>query len=682
MQKQSFSFKTAKFQSINSESGTQQKRDLQMRKESLKTRSKYDLLKNSVEKLLNARSQNKQNIEAKSKLLQKSQTSLKAMEDLVSDLSKAKVKWEAVSQSEMARLAKLKSRSDALDQELLGMKTLLTEVEEKSALMKEAVEVLKQRVSGDQKRYEEYVDQVQILQNENQNQEDHLAKVNAQLNEKEKKRTDLEREIKEKQELLQSLFASIQETVERTRQKRDQIYSEQEKIGRLADVINSSKVQLEDLLSNERKSSVAVESLENTIENVRTQRKQTENDIGYIEREINDFRQHKDGYEAFRFKDALEKLKIKAGVDNNNEMDTTKISSLAQKLQMKEKYHRELKETLTEVFSEYEALSKTQTELDEVRAVCLSNIDKMGGEISELAVLREQLNQFLEDGESQSVLLRAEIEECHQTLQNLNAEIYSLELESDQSLTNAKQLVEDLNVQIDKATNEEKSLSEMIAKEELTIATLLQELEKKKEEKITQEQYVKNYEMKLSMLREEHINLQASVNNLEKEIADAQAVGRNIKDTIYEKQTIMQKLSQEVGLMEDFDLHKSIEELKLQALKEMESYQQEISKKYQDMYEMEKQALTNKKKEVASKLQALQENYQKSLQDLDNAIQSLSEKLQSGNVEDVKVPEKRKSDPLEMPFTEPLFSINFDDDLFTDNETAKEKNFDFFDEDY
>lgn len=98
------------------------------------------------------------------------------MEDLVSDLSKAKVKWEAVSQSEMARLAKLKSRSDALDQELLGMKTLLTEVEEKSALMKEAVEVLKQRVSGDQKRYEEYVDQVQILQNENQNQEDHLAK--------------------------------------------------------------------------------------------------------------------------------------------------------------------------------------------------------------------------------------------------------------------------------------------------------------------------------------------------------------------------------------------------------------------------------------------------------------------------------------------------------------------------
>lgn len=260
---------------------------------------------------------------------------------------------------------------------------------------------------------------------------------------------------------------------------------------------------------------------------------------GYIEREINDFRQHKDGYEAFRFKDALEKLKIKAGVDNNNEMDTTKISSLAQKLQMKEKYHRELKETLTEVFSEYEALSKTQTELDEVRAVCLSNIDKMGGEISELAVLREQLNQFLEDGESQSVLLRAEIEECHQTLQNLNAEIYSLELESDQSLTNAKQLVEDLNVQIDKATNEEKSLSEMIAKEELTIATLLQELEKKKEEKITQEQYVKNYEMKLSMLREEHINLQASVNNLEKEIADAQAVGRNIKDTIYEKQTIV-----------------------------------------------------------------------------------------------------------------------------------------------
>ncbi|KAG2382241.1 hypothetical protein C9374_005443 [Naegleria lovaniensis] len=681
MQKQAFSFKTAKFQSINAESGTtQQKRDLQMSKESLKARSKYDLLKNSVEKLLNARSQNKQNIEAKSKLLQKSQTSLKAVEDLVSDLSKTKVKWEAVSQSEIARLAKLKSKCDSLDQELQGVKGLLSEVEEKSIMMKEAVEGLRQRISGDQQRYEEYVDQAQLLQNENQNQEVHLAKVMAQHNEREKKRFELENEIKEKQEVLQTVLANVKETIERTRQRRSQITLEQEKVSRLSELINSCSGQLEELTMTERKSVSTVESLENCIESVRMQRKQIENDIGDLEREINDFRQHKDGYEAFRFKDAIEKFKIKAGDDINNELDTTKISSLAQKLQMKEKYLKELKEALTELCCERESLDKAHKELEEVRTTCLRDMEQMTSDIEEHVQLRNQLNQRLEDERQQSKLVRAEIEEYHHTLQKLNSEIYSLELESEQSLDKEKQIIEELNLQLEKAANEERKLSEMISKEELTIATIRQECERKQEEKKAQEQLVKSDEIKLATLREDNNNLQTYVNNLEKEILEMQNAERNIKDTINEKQSMMQKLSQEVGLMEDFDLHQSIEELKLQALKEIENYQQEVSKKYQDVYEKEKQTLFNKKEEVASRLQTLQQQYQKSIEELDSTIQSLSEKLQSGNVEDIKVAEKRKSEPRVVP--EPIFSIDFDNDLFTDNESTKEKNFDFFDEDY
>ena len=68
MQKQTFAIKTAKFQAASLESkastsGSTSKHDYS--KESLKSRTKFDSLKNSVEKLLNARSQNKQNIESK-----------------------------------------------------------------------------------------------------------------------------------------------------------------------------------------------------------------------------------------------------------------------------------------------------------------------------------------------------------------------------------------------------------------------------------------------------------------------------------------------------------------------------------------------------------------------------------------------------------------------------------------
>lgn len=65
MQKQSFAIKT-KFQaaSLENKALNGSTREFST-KEALKARSKFDNLKNSVEKLLSARSQNKQNIESK-----------------------------------------------------------------------------------------------------------------------------------------------------------------------------------------------------------------------------------------------------------------------------------------------------------------------------------------------------------------------------------------------------------------------------------------------------------------------------------------------------------------------------------------------------------------------------------------------------------------------------------------
>ena len=157
-------------------------------------------------------------------------------------------------------------------------------------------------------------------------------------------------------------------------------------------------------------------------------------------------------------------------------------------------------------------------------------------------------------------------------------------------------------------------------------------------------------------------------------------------------------------------VERMIVEFKQKKEQELENYQKQLEADYQNKVstcftlqpnickiEKEKKLLEEHekaKKELRKKAQSMDESYSKTLSDLDTTIQSLNEKLDSGNFDKVMTPPKLvkevsfmesempKSSKPTVPFTfQPVLSLDFADDLFKENDANKD-NFDFFDEDY
>ena len=101
------------------------------------------------------------------------------------------------------------------------------------------------------------------------------------------------------------------------------------------------------------------------------------------------------------------------------------------------------------------------------------------------------------------------------------------------------------------------------------------------------------------------------------------------------------------------------------------------------MYQLEKESQknANKRQEREQRLKELEDRYAKVLQELDTEIDEWQTRIENGTDAEESA-RKPKPKPIVIePMSQPLLSIDFADDLFTEN-TTKEKTFDFFDDDY
>ncbi|KAL9654145.1 hypothetical protein ABK040_016491 [Willaertia magna] len=647
MQKQLFSIKPSKSSvalvgnkgnSNNSSiaAGSIVRSNVSLKPQETKAKTKYDSLKNAAERLLSARSQHKVSLENKSKLLSQTEQCLKNLEDVVSDLSKAKVKLEAMNQTEETRIEKLKLGSEATEKAVQGVKVLLSDVLEKKKFALDVVNSFKDALLYDQKQYEIYLDNFHKLQENNSYLDDQLKRASNQRNTKEQTKLSIEREIIEINNNINALEAEEGQTRNRLLTAQNDIEKEEMSVNNYIQMNENSKKVLDELFSSEQRLVSQIETLQLNVEQITNQINLTYSDVNEVENLINSFRESSN---ALHFKDGFERLKLKGSSEVNN-LDCNKIVYLTQQITKSNKELNKLKELLESSVKVNQSLESNIESIssklqDKDKELALEEEKVRNTLATKEAVFGEYENQLREISE-----MKVKIDSRNQHLQQNNAEIFVAEnrcqiaiqelqdkcdkaneglVNKQQTLEHKKRKVEHLNKSIEETARLGQEADNKLVETDVYLQQLDSALIDADKEIEISENELRQRENNLVLLRENHKNIQ-------KEIEEG-------KSTI-NSDSMSGLMDESYGNMLD-SLNTTIKTLarKIERLGEGESFE-----------EISTPTSTSKKLEF-------------------NSASSTRSNNGVGNNSDFP------------------FSIDFADDLFTDSE-SKRDNFDFFDEEF
>ena len=91
-------------------------------------------------------------------------------------MSKTKIKFETIQQAEEARLERLKTKAESIEKELGNLQKEHELVQQKNMFANQVLDQWREKISNDQQFYESYMDQLQAIQEENINHEDHIKR--------------------------------------------------------------------------------------------------------------------------------------------------------------------------------------------------------------------------------------------------------------------------------------------------------------------------------------------------------------------------------------------------------------------------------------------------------------------------------------------------------------------------